>query len=639
VSLPYRRDIDGLRAFAVLFVIGFHYFPNVFRGGFVGVDVFFVISGFLITGLIHQDVAAGKFSIVDFYGRRIRRIFPALICVLLVALVIGYLFMLPDAYRTLGTNTAASAGFVANIALWLQQNYFAQSAELNPLLHIWSLGVEEQFYLFWPLVLVLLARYRAAVWIAVALAVLSFVYNLVQTASEPASAFFLPFSRFWELGAGAVLALTRVRLLQAGRSWERASWPGLVLLVLAMVAIDRDAAFPGWWALLPVAGAVLLIAAGESAWANRVLLGHPVLVYVGLISYPLYLWHWPLLVFARIIRFQKEPTVIMSIALIGVAFLLAHLTYKLIERPIRSGGRLSVKAAVLAALLAFCGCLGLAVYAKDGLPHRFPPEVQKLVTAPKDVEPLTCQFNTDVLPPAECDGIGPAGAPLVFVWGDSHAFHLIPGLLDLQQQRQDFRLARYIAFACAPMVDTLAERPAHCNKANVLARKKIEQLRPDTVVVAARWSFYNGVRGYALVGDRELTKTIDWIKSTGVKHIVVIGQFPHWKLAPSAIPLRNLQFSFFNRAAKSSDAFPERDSEYLDTSAFSSEDMVKEVSAKEGVAFISPAATLCDHEGCMIIVPGSDGAPVSRDDGHLTAAASKFFVRMNADAMGLNDRR
>src|SRR3569623_1280478 len=285
VSLPYRRDIDGLRAVAVLFVIGFHYFPSVFLGGF---DVCFVISGFLITSLIHQDVAAGRFSIAEFYGRRIRRIFPALILILLAALVVGFLFMLPDAYRTLGLNTAASAGFVANIALFLQQDYFAPSAELNPLLHIWSLGVEEQFYLVWPLILMVLARRRAAIAIAVGLAVLSFFVNIMQSASDPVSAFFLPFSRFWELGAGAVLALLQARIGRLFQDKDWVGWSGLLLLVLAMVVINRDSAFPGWWALLPVAGTVLLIAAGESTRANRIL-SHRALVHIGLISYPLYL--------------------------------------------------------------------------------------------------------------------------------------------------------------------------------------------------------------------------------------------------------------------------------------------------------------------------------------------------------------
>jgi peptidoglycan/LPS O-acetylase OafA/YrhL len=634
VSLPYRRDIDGLRAIAVLFVIGFHYFPSVFRGGFVGVDVFFVISGFLITSLIHQDVAAGRFSIAEFYERRIRRIFPALILVLLVALVMGFLFMLPDAYRTLGLNGAASAGFVANIALWMQQNYFAPSAELNPLLHIWSLGVEEQFYLVWPLILMVLARRRAMLPVAVGLAALSFLDNIVRSGSDPISAFFLPFSRFWELGAGAVLALLQARADRPVHSREWAGWAGLLLLALAMVTIDHDRAFPGWWALLPVAGAALLIAAGENARPNRILLSHRALVYIGLISYPLYLWHWPLLVFARIIRFQKEPTIIMSIGLIVAAGLLAHLTYKLIERPIRSAGRLSVKAVALSVLLAVVGCLGLAVYAKDGLPDRFPREVQRrLMKTDRDAEDAqVCRFDVDVRPSPECAGLGPAGSPLVLVWGDSHAFHLVSGLLALQQERQDFRLARYIAFSCPPMADALAPRPNYCNEANALARQKIEALRPDTVIIAARWSAYDGTRGYSLLDEKELTRTLNWLRTAGVQHIVVFGQFPHWKLAPAAIPLRDFQFSILKRPTHI-DKMPERDSAYLDAPAFAAEGMVKRVATTEGATFISPAATLCNREGCLITIPDSGGLPISRDDGHLTPTASKFFIDQNVEAI------
>jgi peptidoglycan/LPS O-acetylase OafA/YrhL len=632
VSLPYRRDIDGLRAVAVLFVIGFHYFPSVFRGGFVGVDVFFVISGFLITGLIHQDVAAGRFSLAEFYGRRIRRIFPALILVLLVSLGMGFLFMLPDAYRALGLNTAASAGFVANIALFLQQDYFAPSAELNPLLHIWSLGVEEQFYLVWPLILMALARSRATIAVAVGLAMLSFGVNIVQTAANPATAFFLPFSRFWELGAGAVLALLHARAGRPVLAKEWAGWAGLVLLVLAMVTIDRDRTFPGWWALLPVAGTVLLIAAGEGGRANRIL-SHRALVYIGLISYPFYLWHWPLLVFARIIRFQKEPTIIMSIVMIVAAGLLAHLTYRFVERPIRSAGRLSVKAVSLAGVLAACGCLGLVVHAKNGLPDRFPLEVQKRLTDAETAEDSNvCRFGIDVRPSQECDGIGPAGAPLVLVWGDSHAFHLIAGLRALQGERKDFRLARYISFACVPMVDASASRPRYCNGANALARQKIETLRPDTVILAARWSAYDGTRGYALMDEERLARTIEWLKGAGVQHIVVFGQFPHWKLAPAAIPLRDFQFSIFNRPAHIG-KLAERDSNYLDAPAFAAEEMVRRTASAEGATFISPAATLCNREGCLITVPDSGGLPISRDDGHLTPNASKFFIEKNAPAI------
>lgn len=636
MSLPYRRDIDGLRAIAVLFVIGFHYFPSVFRGGFVGVDVFFVISGFLITSLIRQDVAAGQFSIAQFYGRRARRIFPALVLVLLVSLGVGFLFMLPDAYRTLGLNTAASASFVANIALYFQQDYFAPSADMNPLLHIWSLGVEEQFYLVWPLILMALVRRSLAIPVAVALAILSFVDNIVLTASNPVAAFFLPLSRFWELGAGAVLALLQARAGHSVRAREWAGWAGLLLLALAMAMIDRDSAFPGWWALLPVAGTVLLIASGENARANRIFLSHRALVYIGLISYPLYLWHWPLLVFARIIRFQNEPKIVLSIVLIVAAIVLAHLTYRFVERPIRSGGHLSVKAVSLAVLLAVCGGLGFAVYAKHGLPDRFPRDVQKRVMDDdKEAENREiCRLGTgtDAKLSAECESPGSADAPLVLVWGDSHAFHLLPGLRALQQERQNFALAAYIEFGCAPMLDALASYPPYCNDTNTYTRKVIEARRPDTVILAARWSVYNGKSKFRLVDDKALTQTVEWLKSTGVQHVVIIGQMPHWRLAPSLIPLRDFQLSPFNRSA-TMDKIAEWDSAYLNASAFEVDKMLERVATAEGATFIPAAPTFCDGARCLITVPGSDGEPTSRDDGHLTAAASKFFIMRNAAAI------
>ncbi|MBN9601327.1 MAG: acyltransferase [Afipia felis] len=635
MSLPYRRDIDGLRAIAVLFVIGFHYFHSVFRGGFVGVDVFFVISGFLITGLIRQDVAAGRFSIAEFYGRRIRRIFPALVLVLLLSLGMGFLFMLPDAFRTLGINTAASAGFVANIALWLQQDYFAPSAEFNPLLHIWSLGVEEQFYLVWPLILIVIARRRAAIPVAVVLTILSFLGSLVQTANDSVAAFFLPLTRFWELGAGAVLALLQARIGHSVQNKEWMGWAGLLLLASAMVMINRDSTFPGWWALLPVAGTVLLIAAGENARPNRIFLSHRALVYIGLISYPFYLWHWPLLVFARIIRFQREPTVIMSIGLIIAAGALAHLTYKLIEQPIRSGGHhLSIKAVSLAALLAVCGSLGLTVYAKEGLPDRFPLAIQKrVIDTEKEIESAQgCRYDVNIRPSSECDGVGPAGSPLTLVWGDSYAFHLIAGLQALQQERQDFRLARYFAFSCAPRVDAVNSRIPYCNEANAFARQKIELLRPDTVIITARWTLYDGTGKYPLVDDKELTRTVEWLKGAGVQHVVIIGQMPQWTIAPSVIPLRDFQFSIFKHSAVA-DKIPDWDSAYLEVWSLAAEDMVKRVAAAEGVTFISPAATFCKGNSCLITVPDSGGLPTSRDNGHLTDAASKFFIEKNAKAI------
>ena len=268
----YRPDIDGLRALAILSVMIFHAFPNLLRGGFVGVDIFFVISGFLISRIVFIGLANGNFSFVDFYVHRIRRIFPALILVLLTALVLGWYAMLAVEYRALGKHIAGGIGFVDNILLWQEDSYFDTASELKPLMHLWSLGIEEQFYLFFPVLLVVLWRVRFSLWLAIAgMIILSFVANLYWMGVDGAGAFFLPHTRFWELLAGGLLAYGEVfkigfrpfsgrgALLASsfGRPAAR-SWVGLFLLVAGVLIINRRSGFPGYWALMPVLGAWLV---------------------------------------------------------------------------------------------------------------------------------------------------------------------------------------------------------------------------------------------------------------------------------------------------------------------------------------------------------------------------------------------
>ena len=295
-SERYRPDIDGLRAIAVMLVVNFHAFPLAMPGGFIGVDIFFVISGFLITGIIARELSENRFSLIGFYNRRIRRIFPALIVVLAAVLVMGWLWMLPHAYAQLSSDVFASAAFAANFALMLQSGYFDIESAKKPLLHLWSLGIEEQFYLAWPLVLIIAARWRLR-WLEIAggIALASFAMNVALVGHDPVATFYLPVTRAWELLVGAVLALAWARVDQSGTASNRRATIGLALIVLAAAVLNVDRAFPGWWALLPIAGSALLLSAPAS-WVNRTLLGWPPVVWIGLISYPLYLWHWPLLV-------------------------------------------------------------------------------------------------------------------------------------------------------------------------------------------------------------------------------------------------------------------------------------------------------------------------------------------------------
>ncbi|MBO7411118.1 MAG: acyltransferase, partial [Ottowia sp.] len=299
----YRPDIDGLRAVAVLAVVIFHASPRRMPGGFVGVDIFFVISGYLISTILLENLSRDTFSFATFYMRRIRRIFPALAVVLAASFAFGWFSLFADEFAALGKHMAAGAGFVANLALWHEAGYFDTASELKPLLHLWSLGIEEQFYLLWPLLLCFAwkRKFNVLVMLALLLAA-SFVVNVVFISRDATATFYAPYTRFWELLAGALLAWWHLRPASGEKQHSNAlSLVGFVLLVLSFWKITKATPFPGVWAAVPVAGAFCVIAAGQRAWLNRVVLGNRVAVFFGLISFPLYLWHWPLLVFAYIV--------------------------------------------------------------------------------------------------------------------------------------------------------------------------------------------------------------------------------------------------------------------------------------------------------------------------------------------------
>ena len=374
VHPKYRPDIDGLRAIAVLSVIIFHAFPSLLKGGFIGVDIFFVISGFLISTILFSSLEKDQFSFAEFYARRVKRIFPALLLVLLSCYILGYFVLFADEYKQLGKHIAGGAGFISNFVLWDESGYFDTTAEIKPLLHLWSLGIEEQFYIFWPLILWAAWKWRVNV-LAITLLILaiSFAWNINHVASDPVSSFYLPGARFWELLSGSTLAYLALhrKTWFAGKGTKTQSaqgFAGAALLIIGFCLTTSKSAFPGWWALFPIGGAVLIIAAGPTAWFNRVVLSNRFCVWIGLISFPLYLWHWPLLTFARIIESQ-QPAPTVRIAAVLLAVVLAWLTYRLIERPIR-GGTSQYKTPVLISIMIIVGAIGYFTYRQDGLPLR-----------------------------------------------------------------------------------------------------------------------------------------------------------------------------------------------------------------------------------------------------------------------------
>ena len=432
-TLRYRPEIDGLRSVAVVPVVLFHAGFQVFSGGFVGVDVFFVISGYLITGILLGDIERHRYSIARFYERRARRILPALLAMMLVCLPLAWVVMLPGEIAGFGRSVLAVLGFVSNIELWREEGYFSTASELKPLLHTWSLAVEEQFYLFFPLLLWALRGVRARVrFVVLAVAALaSFGASEYAAYHFQTANFYLAPSRAWELLAGSLCAF-------ASRNGGQRSNSGLAALGLAMIVgsillLDGTLPFPSHFALLPVGGAVLVVLFAESDRGVGRLLASAPLVGIGLISYSLYLWHQPLFVFARLAGDAPPPQWEM-LALSGLAVILAWASWRFVEQPFRKNGgarepRRSAAIAVLATAL-LVACAGVAV-ASEGLIGRAPnrdPALARFVSSASEKPPAIpgCPLDANGFA-APCEAVAPAlRRRTVALFGDSHAKALEP---------------------------------------------------------------------------------------------------------------------------------------------------------------------------------------------------------------------
>lgn len=434
----YRPDIDGLRAFGVLAVIAYHAFPEIVTGGFIGVDVFFVISGYLISTIIFANLENGQFSYADFYGRRIKRIFPALLLVMAASLIIGWIVLFASEYKKLGEQAFAASIFASNFLLYAQSGYFDTQSATKQLLHLWSLGVEEQFYIVWPL----LAAFAWKRWRFLALVGILFALsegaNIYMTLTNPVSAFYLPWSRFWELMMGSILAYLHLHHKTALRAQENVqSVLGLSLLALGMI-LAKNTDFPGWRALFPTLGAFFLISAGPKAVVNRFLLASAPMIGIGLISYPLYLWHWPLLSFVRVMEGGDLP-LWGAIASVTLSFILAYATYEFLEKKVRHSRSGFKVPALLCGLMALVGVLSLAIYANGGISAR---AINRLNASDNFVGDASSNLmNTCGLSPEEKQlGIATCvsdkrAAPVYAVLGDSKAAALFPGLVHESTER------------------------------------------------------------------------------------------------------------------------------------------------------------------------------------------------------------
>jgi peptidoglycan/LPS O-acetylase OafA/YrhL len=630
-QLPYRADIDGLRALAVLAVVTFHLRAASLPGGFTGVDVFFVISGFLISSLILDAVERGDFSFAEFYARRIRRILPALITVLCAALVAGWFTLLPLDLVDLNKSILSGVLFVPNLQLWSEAGYFTRDANARPLLHLWSLGVEEQFYLFWPVVLIV--SKRTLPWIIALVAGASFVLNVLFIDRYPEAVFYFPLTRLWELLGGAFLAWRERRHPASApgagfdlpvRLREMLSLSGSALLLFGDIFIKSSFAFPGWWALPPVIGTMLMIAAGPHATINRYVLSNPVVVSVGLISYPLYLWHWPVLVFWRTATGGKSPDVVLYLLAV---VLLSWLTYRFIELPIRRRTSVFSRRAAVPALLgggAVLALAGLAVIHLDGMPDRFSESLRPFLTYDYGARPA---FDGECfLHPAATAGDwnesrcveaqGDPKTPLLVLWGDSHAAQLRPGLEEVRHERK-FRIAQMTAAGCPPYVDFDMSRRPPCRDENDLFVRKIAQLQPDIVVISADWVQYEELR----LGP--FRASIAALQQAGIRHIVVVGPVPHWY---SALPGVLLHIAMQNQQRVPSNVDPE-------LQAIMPEAALRKLVENAGATFVSAIEALCPANRCVTMTEYGPQYLTSFDGSHLTDPGSQLLVRRIADQL------
>lgn len=636
--MKYRREIDGLRALAVVPVLLFHGGVGGFTGGFVGVDVFFVISGYLITGLILPEIRQGRFSITKFYERRARRILPALFTVMCFTSVIAYYIYLRGDLRDFAHSLVATTLFSSNFLFWSELGYFAAPAEVKPLLHTWSLAVEEQFYILFPLFLLIAQRYfRKLLVPALAIGLIgSLALSALLVDARPDDAFYLPHSRAWELLLGAVLAANVLPALPQSRLADVLAVAGLGLILGSVFFYDRNTPFPGFAGVPPCLGAFLVIwaNANQSTWVGRVL-GTKAMVGIGLISYSLYLWHWPMLVFAK--YYVARPLELGEVAaILLLSFVAAGLSWKLVESPFRGRAspfrRVHIFAGSAVGMLCFAvvGAMGHYTNGFAARPH------QALLDTGFHARQDEC-FGTEnleqVLNRELCTfGEGDSARPDFFVWGDSHANALFPTFAAAATSTGThgvFAARR----ACPPLLGVTRpdERQYDCPEFNDAVLELIRTEGVENVFLVARWNVNALGRGrYELATgeeeifindehsqeksldenmrtfERGMSRTLERLSTAGVRAFVVL-QVPGMDVrVPQYLAARA-------REGRSAEMRLALESGWERHRLM--QDRITAIAARYGAAVVDPAEVLCSDRECLI---AKDGYNVYRDDDHLS---------------------
>ncbi|MEH6583835.1 MAG: acyltransferase family protein [Halioglobus sp.] len=645
----YRADIDGLRAIAVMSVLFFHSGSSIFSGGYVGVDIFFVISGYLITTIIVREIASDSFSISDFYERRFRRILPALTAVVLFSLLAGFFLLTPAYLMELGKSVIATTLFSSNFLFHSDAGYFDRAAEMKPLLHTWSLAVEEQYYIFFPLLLILIAKMDTRHylrWLLV-LGALSFISCVVVTDSNASAAFYLIPSRAWELFLGSVLALNV--LARTENRWARESLAvlGLGLIVYSVTCFTDDTVFPGIAAIAPTLGSALIIYAGINGQTSvsRLLSLRP-FVFVGLISYSLYLWHWPIIVYTKIYSIA-EPEAVTTTVMFIATFLISVLSWRYIETPFRKRSlcgskRSMLSASAIGSLVLVCG--GLVVLLADGFPQRYSQAIpERFSSYDTDWEHWkSCEKKSrkaeqmsDLCP------LGAADKTSSFIlWGDSHAKALASGL-DMKAKEYQVTGAIAAKAGCPPLtgIDRPGQTSCHRFNQSMLALLA-DAPEIHTVILAARWTLSSKGTRYKNEGgepvslvdlqspdadnlsnvaliEKGLQRTMDELRKMG-KEVVLVGSVPDiGHEVPSAyyvaeVSSRNLE----HLISPTRKEYLQRTGEVIS--------LLEKLEKTQSVYVVKPGPYLCNTDYCEV---KAEGIPLYRDDNHLSTFGSRYIGR------------
>lgn len=656
----YRKDIDGLRAIAVLSVVCYHFFPETLPGGFVGVDIFFVISGYLITQILLTGLEANQFNILDFYCKRIRRIFPALLLVLFFTLLLGWFVLLSDEYLQLSKHTLAGALFFSNFQLLSEAGYFDKLSDTKHLLHLWSLAIEEQFYILWPMLLYFLWKLKLNIRkVIFFLIVLSFILCLIISSRNTSQAFYLPHTRFWELAVGGYFSTLnlniykkcqynlfflgfvynlRINLIKLRHLF---SLLGTLIIGISIFKIDATLEFPSYFALFPVIGATLLIVAGPVSFINKQFLSQKLLVWIGLISYPIYLWHWPILTYMRVVFNQSPPGLIMKLVAILLTFVLSVLTYSLLEKKIRHGKFLDYKSYGLIVLWLILILIAECIQFEKGIPSRerernnfvsyfdatFPNwNYFYRIDLAKEWRADCAFFDSETyLKFGTLEGGVIDSKPKksisencylrdnrfsksALVWGDSHAQALAPGIT--RKLPSNWQFLQVASSGCVASISvTRPSENSQCDMSNYTAMRAVENARPDVVVIAQS-------SGHNIENMKKISTKLNQM---GINKILFMGPTPKWTTELPKIFARSLWVTK-----------PQKTYLGVNTDVIELDSQLKMAfySMPKNTQYVSVIDLFCDEVGCLTYTGESIRDTLTTwDNSHFTPSASIYLAQ------------